>query len=432
MPDAAWMTTGPAQSPVGTATVTDVGDLLTLTAHNLVDGQAVYTATPTGGASALVTGAPYWVASATANTFQLRPSPGAPVIAFAADGTVSVSTAAAEYSDAELRRLDLPLMWPGSTGAATVSGVRPGNAAATLAGTTVTFGPCSGITSAITAPWSATSGPYRWMLTADNQNLTAADGSQPRIDRLVARIQDTTVDSSGYRQAVGAIKVGTPAAVPVAPTVDAGETSLGTVLVPAGGSPVPTLTLDAPDLTALGGVKPATAYPTVGLYNGMAVYRTDLRRLFVREDGAWRGEHQEVRAYGDNAVNINLSTTEVAILGLALVIPSYWTSYDVEYGFSSEVQGYTSPASSQSLVLRVRYPSTSATSVTGTQISQSTADTVGISPLSSRFDLEAMTGGKTGMTATGTQYIVFTGRLDVTDNYRATEKQGWARAVRVS
>jgi hypothetical protein len=283
------MLTGPT-TPVGTATVTDAGDLLTITAHNLVNGQLVYTSSPTGGAvPVLVPGAPYWVASVTANTFQLRASQGGPVLAFASDGTVAVQLSAAEYDDGELRRLDLPLMWPGSTGANTVSGIRPGNPAVALAGYSVTFGPCAGITSVTTAPWTATSGPYRWMLTADStQSIAPADPSQVRVDRLVARIQDTVVDSTGFRRAIGAIKTGTPGAG--APALDPGEVSLGTVQTGVNGTPPPELTLALADLTALGGTRPVAnfaALPSTGRYAGMRCYLIDEATEALWNGSAW-------------------------------------------------------------------------------------------------------------------------------------------------
>jgi hypothetical protein len=270
--------------------VTDAGDLLSITAHGLVNGQLVYTSSPTGGASGvLVSGAPYWVASATANTFQLRPSQGGPVMNFTADGTVAVQLAGAEYADDELRRLDLPLMWPGSTGASTVSGIRPGNPAVSLAGYTVTFGPCAGITSVTSAPWTATSGPYRWMLTTDStQSIAPADGSQTRVDRLVARIQDTVVDSLGFRRAVGAIKTGTPGSG--APGLDAGEVSLGTVSTGPSGTPPPELTLALADLTALGGTRPVANFaslPTAGRYAGMRCYLIDEATEVLWNGSAW-------------------------------------------------------------------------------------------------------------------------------------------------
>jgi hypothetical protein len=284
------MSTGPTTT-VGTANITAASGLLTTAAaHGLVDGQLVYTSAPQDGAiGVLVPNAPYWVALVSTSTFRLRPSPGGPTMAFTADGEVTVKLAGAEYADDELRRLDLPLMWPGATGATTVSGIRPGNPAVSLAGSTVTFGPCAGITSVTSAPWTAVSGPYRWMLTTDNtQAVAPADPALLRVDRLVARIQDTVVDSTGFRRAVGAIKTGTPGAG--APAVDPGEVSLGTVSVAAGGSPGPVLTLDLADLTALGGTKPVAnfaALPTLGRYRGMRCYLIDEATEVVWTGSAW-------------------------------------------------------------------------------------------------------------------------------------------------
>jgi hypothetical protein len=127
------------------------------------------------------------------------------------------------------------------------------------------------------------------MLTTDNtQSVAPADPSLLRIDRLVARIQDTVVDSSGFRRAVGAIKTGTPGSP--APAVDPGEVSMGTVTVAAGGSPGPELTLDLADLTALGGVKPVASFaslPTVGRYAGMHAWLVDEKTEVVWDGAAW-------------------------------------------------------------------------------------------------------------------------------------------------
>jgi hypothetical protein len=284
------MSTGPTTT-VGTATVTAASGLLTTAAaHGLVDGQLVYTASPTLGAiGVLVPNAPYWVALVSTSTFRLRPSPGGPTMVFTSDGEVTVKLAGAEYADDELRRLDLPLMWPGATGATTVSGIRPGNPAVSLAGYNVTFGPCAGITSVTSAPWTAISGPYRWMLTTDStQSIAPADPSQVRVDRLVARIQDTTVDSLGFRHAIGAIKTGTPGQP--APAIDPGEVDLGTVQIGVNGSPAPALTLALADLTALGGTKPVANFaslPTVGRYRGMRCYLIDEATEVVWTGSTW-------------------------------------------------------------------------------------------------------------------------------------------------
>jgi hypothetical protein len=158
-----------------------------------------------------------------------------------------------------------------------------------LAGYTVTFGPCAGITSVTSAPWTATSGPYRWMLPTDStQSIAPADGSQTRVDHLVARIQDTIIDSSGFRRAVGVIKTGTPGSG--APALDPGEVSLGTVSTGPGGTPAPALTLTLADLTALGGTKPVAnfaALPTVGRYAGMRCYLIDEATEVLWNGSAW-------------------------------------------------------------------------------------------------------------------------------------------------
>lgn len=99
---ALWASTGASGAAVGTATI--AANVFTIAAHGLVDGQTVVTSTPTGGAvGVLVAGAPYYVAAATTDTFQLRPSPGAPVMVIASGGAV-VDAADAVYDAQSLRR----------------------------------------------------------------------------------------------------------------------------------------------------------------------------------------------------------------------------------------------------------------------------------------------------------------------------------------
>lgn len=194
------------------------------------------------------------------------------------------------YGADELRRNDVPLQFPGADPLGARTGLRPGHVAASLSGTTLTVGPCAGVIYASTAPFAANSGVYRWTLLSGTENLTAADGTNPRIDRVVVRIQDHDIDALGQRRAIAVIKVGTPAAVPVAPSVESWELDVATILVPATGTPAPTLTLSQQYMVALGGTLPVptrSALPSVGLFDGMAAYIIDEQAHVICHSGAW-------------------------------------------------------------------------------------------------------------------------------------------------
>lgn len=76
----------PSDANLGTATFTNASDLVTVTAHGLVDGQRVYF---TGGTAptGLSLSTRYYVINATSSTFQLALTKGGAAINFTTDGT---------------------------------------------------------------------------------------------------------------------------------------------------------------------------------------------------------------------------------------------------------------------------------------------------------------------------------------------------------
>lgn len=198
---------------------------------------------------------------------------------------------APSYGADEQRRLDAAAWYPGAHALGARGGVRPGFAPVALSGTTVTVNACSGVVyPGAATPWTATDGMYQWALLSGTETLATADPTNPRIDRVIVRIQDHEIDSSTQRHAIAVLKTGIAASVPTAPTVDAGELSLATIAVPATGSPAPTLTLSQEYTVALGGLLPVptrSALPAVGLYDGMAAYIVDEQAVVVCHSSAW-------------------------------------------------------------------------------------------------------------------------------------------------
>lgn len=202
---------------------------------------------------------------------------------------INASAGAPAYTAAELRRLSSVLMMGGHADRfGTRQGVNPsGSQAVTLSGTTITVQH----TRAVVYPaLTTTAGPYTVALQSETHTLTAADGTNPRKDIVVLRVEDTDEDSSGFRRARSQYIVGTPAGSPSEPAVPSGSFRMATIDVPAGGSPAPTLTYNAPYVVALGGILPArnvSELPSVGLHEGAYADQGDVNSLLRYSGSAW-------------------------------------------------------------------------------------------------------------------------------------------------
>lgn len=196
------------------------------------------------------------------------------------------------YGADELRRADAVFAYPGPDPLSARSGIRPGHAAVSLSGQTVTVNACSGIVYPQGSPWTSVDGPYRWAMLPGEHTLTPADGTSPRIDRLVIAIQDSDIDSSGQRRAITVLKDGVPALAPTPPPLEPGELDLATIDVPPVGAPSPAPVLSPSQVytVAAGGILPVptrTALPGAGLYDGMAAYIMDEQALALCHSGVW-------------------------------------------------------------------------------------------------------------------------------------------------
>lgn len=203
---------------------------------------------------------------------------------------INADAGAPEYNALELRRLDSVLVYPASNVLGARSGVRPQQLTQTLvslAGTTWTVQNHSGV---LYPALTTTSGPYRYFIEQTSAALNAADGSNPRIDALDLQIRDDDEDASGFRDVQIVYVPGTPAGSPSAPALTATSMRLATILVPAGGSPAPSVTSQAPFTVASGGILPvrdSSELPATGRYEGMAVFQQDTNALRIWDGSTW-------------------------------------------------------------------------------------------------------------------------------------------------
>jgi len=284
MPSKALYLNAAAETEVGTVVITAVDDTCTLTAHGLSNLDEVRVETLTGGAvGTLVENAPYYVRGATANTFQLAPTMGGPVMEFTSDGGADVHLSEPVYPAEALRNAQSGLLQRGnvSGGHKARPGVFPqGNEDAHIgvSGTTWTVND-------LVAVVAAAGGPYIVEHNSESDSLNPADGTNPRIDALDLQVQDDDADGSGFHHSQVVYVPGTPAASPSAPTQTSNSERLATILVPAGGTPSPSIATGPRFTVARGGIVPVrdnTVRPaTGGLYKGLPAWDMNTDQLDI-------------------------------------------------------------------------------------------------------------------------------------------------------
>lgn len=194
---------------------------------------------------------------------------------------INADAGAPEYNAQELRRLQSMHLFPGvSDRVGARQGVRPtGQDVVTVSGTTWTQHDLS----AVVYPGLTTvSGPYVVEKLAESGSLDPADGSNDRLDGLDLQVQDDDEDASGQRQVRVVYVPGTPASTPSPPPVTDTSLRLATILVPAGGTPSPTVATLAQYTVSAGGILPLrqgeaapAGYPGVYVDSGGALQRGD-------------------------------------------------------------------------------------------------------------------------------------------------------------
>jgi hypothetical protein len=283
----AWINVG-AQDSVGSATVTSGTNTLTVVGHGLIDGDIVMVDTLTGGAvGPLISGAVYFVRNVAGNNFQLSGTRGSQLKEFASNGTAEVYVAVPSYNAVALRRNDAVTLFHGSgDGLGARQGVRPGSGVViSVAGTNWTVNNHSGV---VYPGLTSTSGPYRYHQLQETDALDPADGTNDRVDALDLVIEDDDEDASGFRRSRVEYVVGTPGAG--TPAVTANSSRLGTILVPSGGSPAPSVQSQAQFTVSSGGILPvltSTTLPSAGRYEGMYADQADTDELRRWNGSAW-------------------------------------------------------------------------------------------------------------------------------------------------
>lgn len=283
MGDPLWINAGKAATAVGTATIATDGTV-TLNSHGLGDGDTVVLDSLTGGAAAAFTeNAVYYVRDADTDTFTLALTPAGPVVTLSSTGGADVYVWGPQYTAQDLRRGLAVLLYPGAASEfGGRAGVRPhGTDPISVAGTTWTAHD-------LTAVVNAAGGAYLVWHAEESGSLDPADGSNPRIDALDLQVQDDDEDASGQKRARVVYVAGTPASTPSAPALTANSLRLGTILVPAGGSPGPSVDTQGDMAVASGGILPVRdgeALPTDGVREG--VYADRDQALQRHTSGSW-------------------------------------------------------------------------------------------------------------------------------------------------
>lgn len=194
-----------------------------------------------------------------------------------------------EYAAQQLRRLSAAGLYPGvSDRFGARQGVRPhSDAVLTVSGATWTV---HDLTAVVYPGLTSASGPYTVEQSQQSGSLNPADGSNPRIDAIDLQVRDDDEDTSGERDVRIVYVPGAPAGSPSPPAQTPTSLRLGTILVPAGGSPSPTVETLAPYTVSSGGILPVRdsgEMPTAGRYEGMYVDRGDEDELRRWSGSQW-------------------------------------------------------------------------------------------------------------------------------------------------
>jgi hypothetical protein len=125
-----------------------------------------------------------------------------------------------------------------------------------------------------------------------NVSISTADGTNPRIDLIVAQVRDNTADGGGNNDGRLVAVTGTPGAVPAVPTVPAGCLVLAQVAVAAAVSSITNanITDKRTWVSAVGGTLRclSTNRPSgASLREGVEILEIDTDRYLIYDGSAW-------------------------------------------------------------------------------------------------------------------------------------------------
>lgn len=159
---------------------------------------------------------------------------------------------------------------------------------------------------------------------AVNRTITASDPSLPRIDIVVAKVQDTFYSGVANTWSI-VVVTGVAASSPAVPTAPANSLVLAQVAVGAAVTSIvnANITDARPWLAATGGILPVRSKTErdalAGLYDGYTVWRQDANALNISDGaGAWRWFTRPLTA----STATNQTTSSLTFTDLATVGPS--------------------------------------------------------------------------------------------------------------
>jgi len=171
------------------------------------------------------------------------------------------------------------------------SGVNPRTPSTTVAATSTTW-TCHAHAGYIDGETSAVAGGYLYSFDTDQTgSMTAADGTNPRVDLISAQISDPAESDGSSNPGVAIVyTVGTPGASPSPPATPARSIALAQINVPASGGGAPSVTWVASNCAAAGGVMPvsgSSAYPA-SPFDGQMIFDKSSDTVYAYNGSSWR------------------------------------------------------------------------------------------------------------------------------------------------
>lgn len=157
-----------------------------------------------------------------------------------------------------------------------------------------------------------------------NITITAADGTNPRIDLIVAKVQDTLYSGATNSWSL-VVVTGTPAGSPAAPTAPANSVTLAQIAVGAGVTSIVTANITDKRFyaSALGGVISCTSTTrpaTTTVPAGQLVYETDTTLIRMLVGSSWKliSPYKQDNTLGSAAATVTFSSIPTTLKRLRL------------------------------------------------------------------------------------------------------------------
>lgn len=187
--------------------------------------------------------------------------------------------------------------------------------------------------------------PFQGVYVVENQGVlnlpvAAADPTNPRVDLVVARVQDAQY-SGQTNSASMAVVTGTPAPSPTDPPVPATAWVLARVAVAANASSITNANItdlrtqragQEGSAAALGGVIACTSTTRPAHAVGRPIYETDTGRLLISDGSAWTGVPRTGTGSGTISTGSNNTTVVITFSPAFPQTPTVIPVYDSSLG----------------------------------------------------------------------------------------------------